>query len=164
MHATTLFGLLAASATSEALKYAIPSRLATTNCTYPVNFAVSNFTDYTDRIDGTKNITSFSFADTDTGISTSCTRNSTSKPSSVNSNAWPCDNADVSFIYQTTGIAGLTVIELACPGVTPQFEASGLVTPDLACTNSTSGTTCAAKQSPILGEFSSFEPVPPTTR
>ncbi|KAI0841987.1 hypothetical protein F5Y06DRAFT_292808 [Hypoxylon sp. FL0890] len=164
MYAMTLFGLLAVSATSEALKYATPSRLATTNCTYPVKFTVSNFTEYTDRVDSTKNMTSFYFADTGTGISTFCNRNSTSKPSSVNSNEWPCDNSDVLFIYQTTGIAGLTMVELACPGITPQFEASGLVRPDLACTNSTSGTTCTAKQSSISGEFSSFEPTPPTSR
>ncbi|KAI1415930.1 hypothetical protein F5Y13DRAFT_155691 [Hypoxylon sp. FL1857] len=164
MHATTLFSLLAVSATSQALKYAIPSRVANTNCTYPANFTVSNFTDYTDRVDNTKNITSFYFADAGTGINTFCSRNSTSKSTAANANEWPCDNADVSFIYQTTGIAGLTVIELACPGITPRFEASGLVTPDLACTNSTSGTTCTTKQSPVQGEFNSFEPAPPTSR
>ncbi|KAI0141068.1 hypothetical protein F4776DRAFT_613895 [Hypoxylon sp. NC0597] len=117
MYVLTLFGLLAVPATSEALKYAIPSRLATTNCTYPANFTISNFTDYTDRVNNTKNITSFYFADTGTGISTFCSHNSTSKPSPANSNEWLCDNTDVSFIYQKTGIAGLTVIELACPGM-----------------------------------------------
>ncbi|KAI1107528.1 hypothetical protein F4804DRAFT_297264 [Jackrogersella minutella] len=163
MHTITLFSLLAASATSNALKYAVPSNIKVAGCTYPANYTVSDLTISTDEVDSDKNITSFHFADPGTGIDTLCSRNSTSKPSSVSSNRWPCDNQKVSFIYQTTGIAGLTMVEVACPGSTPQFEASGLVTPNLTCTNSTTGSTCVAKQSPILGEFDSLQPTPPST-
>ncbi|KAI2468093.1 hypothetical protein F4781DRAFT_399847 [Annulohypoxylon bovei var. microspora] len=164
MRTATLFGLLAASATSYALKYTVPSSLKATavDCVYPANYTVSNFTVVTDMVDSAKNVTSFYFADAGTSINTPCTHNSTSKPSSVGTNRWPCDNSKVAFIYQTTGIAGLTMVEEACPGSTPQFEASGLITPGLACTNSSSGSTCVAKQSPILGEFDSFEPAPPS--
>lgn len=185
MRTATLFGLLAASATSLALKYTVPTSLKATavNCVYPANYTISNFSVFTDAADSSKNVTSFSFADVGTGINTTCSHNSTSKPSSVGTNRWPCDNSNVSFIYQTTGIAGLTLIEVACPGrcvhdsrignrshimitnreySTPQFEASGLIKPNLTCTNSTSSSTCVAKQSPILGEFDSFEPAPPS--
>ncbi|XDG06467.1 hypothetical protein ABKA04_006082 [Annulohypoxylon sp. FPYF3050] len=164
MRTATLFGLLAASATSLALKYTVPTSLKATavNCVYPANYTISNFSVFTDAADSTKNVTSFSFADAGTGIKTTCSHNSTSKPSSVGTNRWPCDNSNVSFIYQTTGIVGLTLIEVACPGSTPQFEASGLIKPNLTCTNSTSSSTCVAKQSPILGEFDSFEPAPPS--
>ncbi|KAI0135425.1 hypothetical protein F4814DRAFT_444245 [Daldinia grandis] len=159
MYAIALLGLLALPAASKALKYAIPMSLKATSCTFPANYTVSNFTIYTDRTDSGKNNTSFLFDDPSTGINTSCSRNSTSKLSG--SNRWPCDDSNVAFIYQTTGIAGLTLIEAACPGNVPQFEASGLIRPDLACTNSTSGTTCVAKQSPIVGDFESLEPAPP---
>ncbi|KAI1649731.1 hypothetical protein F4815DRAFT_453984 [Daldinia loculata] len=162
MYAVALLGLLAVPATSKALKYAIPVSLKATDCTFPANYTVSNFTIYTDRTDSSKNSTSFLFDDPRTGINTSCSRNSTSKLSG--SNRWPCDDSNVAFIYQTTGIAGLTLIEAACPGNVPQFEASGLIRPDLACTNSTSGTTCVAKQSPIVGDFDSLEPAPPPSR
>ncbi|KAI8960911.1 hypothetical protein F5Y11DRAFT_247315 [Daldinia sp. FL1419] len=160
MHVLALLSLLAVPVTSKALKYAVPVSLKATDCTFPANYTVSNFTIYTDRFDSAKNSTWFLFDDPSTGINTSCSRNSTSKLSG--SNRWPCDNSNVAFIYQTTGIVGLTLIEAACPGNVPQFEASGLVRPDLACTNSTVGTTCVAKQSPIAGDFSSFEPAPPT--
>ncbi|KAI1481695.1 hypothetical protein K445DRAFT_315093 [Daldinia sp. EC12] len=162
MHAVTLLGLLAIPAVSTALKYAVPMSLKATDCTFPANYTVSNFTIYTDRFDSAKNSTSFIFDDPSTGINTNCSRNSTSKLHG--SNRWPCDDSNVEFIYQTTGIAGLTLIEAACPGNVPQFEAAGLVRPDLACTNSTSGTTCVAKQSPIVGDFDSLQPAPPSSR
>ncbi|KAI1385051.1 uncharacterized protein F4822DRAFT_381670 [Hypoxylon trugodes] len=162
MYAITLLGLLVTTGISTPLKYAVPSSLKATasNCIYPANFTVSSFTIYTDRVDSSKNTTSFSFADADTGINAFCTQNSTSKATGANSNQYPCDDPNVTFIYQTTGVAGLTLVELACPGTVPQYEASGLVTPDLACTNSTTASTCAAKQSTITGDFDSLEPVP----
>ncbi|KAI1382093.1 hypothetical protein F4677DRAFT_439894 [Hypoxylon crocopeplum] len=159
MRAVTLFGLLAGSATSKALKYAIPLSLKATDCTLPANYTVTNFTIYTNSVDSSKNTTSFGFVDEDTGIDTFCVRNSTSKPSTVASNRWPCDDPLVAFIWQTTGIAGLTMIETACPQSDLGWEASGLITPKLACTNSTSGSTCVATQS-ILGDFDSLEPAP----
>ncbi|KAI1208905.1 uncharacterized protein F4807DRAFT_429907 [Annulohypoxylon truncatum] len=163
MRTAILFGLLAASATSYALKYTVPASLKATavDCVYPANYTVTNFTVFTNAADSAKNVTSFYFADAGTGINTTCSHNLTSKPSSVGTNRWPCDNSNVSFIYQTTGVAGLTMVEVACPGSTPQFEASGLITPNLTCTNSSSASTCVAKQS-ILGEFDSFEPAPPS--
>ncbi|KAI0383933.1 hypothetical protein F5Y04DRAFT_250036 [Hypomontagnella monticulosa] len=163
MHAITLLGLLAGPVAAKALKYTVPSKLLAANCTMPADYTVSNFTVYTDTVDNTKDNTSFYFADASTGINTSCSHNSTSKPSTVGSNRWPCDDPNVAFIYQTTGVAGLTLIEVACPGNVPQFEASGLTTPDLACTNSTSGSTCVAKQSPIAGDFDSLQPAPQST-
>ncbi|OTB06673.1 hypothetical protein M426DRAFT_318731 [Hypoxylon sp. CI-4A] len=166
LRTVAMVGLLATSATSKPVKYTIPSnlKLAATNCTYPATYTISNFMSSTDNVDATKNTTSFYFADKDTGISTFCTHNSTSTPTSGSSSEWPCDNPSVSFIYQTTGAAGLTMVELACPGNSPQFEAAGKVQPDLSCTNSTTGSTCVAKQSPITGDFDSFEPAPPTSR
>lgn len=116
MRAITLFGLLAAPAAAKTLKYAVPSKLLAANCTMPADYTVSNFTVYTDAVDSTKNNTSFYFADASTGINTFCSHNSTSKPSTVGSNRWPCDDPNIAFIYQTTGAAGLTMIEVACPG------------------------------------------------
>ncbi|KAI2629836.1 hypothetical protein GGR54DRAFT_586577 [Hypoxylon sp. NC1633] len=116
MHTIALFGLLAGSATSKALNYAVPVSLKAMDCTMPANYTVSNFTIYTDRVDSAKNYTSFHFTDAGTGIDTFCGRNSTSKPMFTGSNRWPCDSPNVAFVWQTTGIAGLTVVESACPG------------------------------------------------
>lgn len=116
MYAATLLGLLAGAATSEALKYDVPTSIKATNCPLPANYTVSDFTIYTDTANNTKSATTFSFSDPSTGIETFCSRNSTSKPSATGTNRWPCDNSMVAFIWQTTGIAGLTMIEQACPG------------------------------------------------
>ncbi|KAL7629434.1 hypothetical protein AAE478_000954 [Parahypoxylon ruwenzoriense] len=179
MRVITLLSLAAGLASSKTLNYAVPSTLEAVACTYPAAYEVANFTMSTEGSNGTISSISFHFTDADTGIDTQCGRNSTSKPSSLGANRWPCDDANVSFIYQMTWITGLNMIEVACPGNTrprsdaeaiplmaddeysvPQFEASGLITPDLTCTNSTSGSTCVAKQSPIAGEFESLEPSP----
>ncbi|RYO91244.1 hypothetical protein DL762_002230 [Monosporascus cannonballus] len=110
-------GLLAEVATSKTFKYTIPAGMkATEGCTLPGEFEISDLTIFTDNIDNTKNVTSFHFTDVDTGIDTFCQRNSTSKSASPGTaQRWPCDNANVEFIYQTAGIPGLTLIEKACP-------------------------------------------------
>ncbi|KAI0013480.1 hypothetical protein F4779DRAFT_397610 [Xylariaceae sp. FL0662B] len=158
----TLLSLLTGTATAKTLKYAVPASMAAVanNCVYPADYEVANFTTYTDKVDGSKNTTSFHFTDSDTGIDTSCTSNSTSKPSINGTNRYPCDNPAVAFIYQTTGMAGLTMIETACPGNSSQFEAAGQVSPKLDCTDSDSGSTCVAGESPITGDFTSLEPAP----
>ncbi|KAI1398730.1 hypothetical protein F4819DRAFT_467607 [Hypoxylon fuscum] len=117
MHAIMLLSLLAGQTASKALKYVVPATLAATDCTYPANFTVTNFTTYTDSVDIAKNYTSFHYADVGTGIDTFCNRNSSSKPSTIGSgNQWPCDNQDVTFIYQPTGWnVALTLAEIACP-------------------------------------------------
>ncbi|KAI1082761.1 hypothetical protein F5B20DRAFT_530225 [Whalleya microplaca] len=166
MHAIIpLFSLLAGTAASKSLKYAIPATVAATasNCTYPADFQVANFTTYADKADGSKNTTSFHFTDGETGIDTACGSNSTSKPSINGTNRYPCDNPLVAFIYQTTGMAGLTLVETACPGNVPQFEAAGLISPELDCTDSDTGSTCVAKQATITGDFGSLEPAPSST-
>ncbi|KAI5866617.1 alpha/beta-hydrolase [Durotheca rogersii] len=160
MRAVSLLSLMAGLASSRALKYTVPMALSAADCTFPALYEVADFTIHTGVDNSTASTISFRFADVDTGIDTRCERNSTSKPNIPGSNRWPCDHPDVAFIYQTTGIAGLTMIEAACPGSVPQFEASGLVRPELACTNSTMGSTCVARQSPIDGDFDSLQPAP----
>ncbi|RYO89048.1 hypothetical protein DL764_008626 [Monosporascus ibericus] len=110
-------GLLAGVATSKTFKYAIPAGTkATEGCTLPGEFEISDLTVFTDNVDNTKNMASFHFTDVDTGIDTFCQRNSTSKSASPGTaQRWPCDNPNVEFIYQTSGIPGLTLIEKACP-------------------------------------------------
>lgn len=103
--------------TSRTFKYALPANVeATAGCILPGEFEVSSFTIYTDSLDDSKNTTSFHYSDADTGIDTSCQQNSTSlSTSSGAAQRWPCDNANVEFIYQTTsGVPGLTILEKAC--------------------------------------------------
>ena len=190
MHSIRLvLGLMVGVVTSKTFKYTLPSSVeATADCTLPGEFEISDFKVYTDFVDNTKNTTSFHYSDVDTGVDTSCQQNSTSK--STNTGAaqrWPCDDANVEFIYQTTttGVSGLTLIEKACLErcVLPSslcltsrkthgfvltancsstsLEASGLVKPDLICTNTTSSSTCTGKQSPLPGDFTSISPAPP---
>ncbi|KAI0972489.1 hypothetical protein F4678DRAFT_41034 [Xylaria arbuscula] len=161
MHAVLpiLFGLAAvASAT-------VPSNFraaaAASNCTLPADFIVTNFTTFTHKKNDTQSTVSFQYSDPATKIHTTCQRNSTSIPSGPSKNIFQCGNANIAFIYQTTGVAGLTVTELACPGgSTLQFEASGLVTPALDCTDTAVGTLCHANQTSLHGDFDSYEPVP----
>ncbi|KAI1828634.1 hypothetical protein F4861DRAFT_535052 [Xylaria intraflava] len=158
-------GLMAATSTAaKALHYTIPSsfKAVASNCTLPAEFVVANFATYTDNGNGSSNTVSFEFIDAGTNIQTTCCRNSTSKPSGPGGNRYACDDPSIAFIYQTTGIAGLTLVERVCPGQSgPQFETSGLVTPALDCTDTASGKICDAKQKSLQGNFSSFEPVPP---
>ncbi|KAI3329105.1 hypothetical protein HD806DRAFT_272454 [Xylariaceae sp. AK1471] len=159
-----VFSLMAAVSASKTLHYTVPKifKAAASNCTMPADYVVTNFTTYTDKKDASLNTVCFGFIDTDTHITTTCERNSTSKPSGPSKNRYGCDNANVAFIYQTTGVAGLTLAETACPGGSgPQFEAAGLTTPELDCTDTSTGTLCHAKQASIEGDFDSFEPVPP---
>ncbi|KAH9909417.1 hypothetical protein F4778DRAFT_776565 [Xylariomycetidae sp. FL2044] len=157
-------GLLAGIAYSDTLNYAIPSRLEVLDdCEYPASYEIANFTRYTDDVDGSQNSTSFHFLDSKTEIDTCCQQNSTSKNSIEGTNRWPCDNPDVEFIYQTTNIVGLTVIEKVCPETGSSFEASGSSNPVLNCAVSGSGTRCIAQQSLIQGNFSSLEPIPPSS-
>ncbi|EMR62056.1 hypothetical protein MGN70_005344 [Eutypa lata] len=166
MHSIRLvLGLMVGVVTSKTFKYTLPSSVeATADCTLPGEFEISDFKVYTDFVDNTKNTTSFHYSDVDTGVDTSCQQNSTSK--STNTGAaqrWPCDDANVEFIYQTTttGVSGLTLIEKACLESSTSLEASGLVKPDLICTNTTSSSTCTGKQSPLPGDFTSISPAPP---
>ncbi|KAK8048856.1 hypothetical protein PG994_010586 [Apiospora phragmitis] len=111
-------GLMASTVASTPLKYKIPANMkVAADCTMPSEYTVSNFSAYTDRSNQTT--VSFTYADTATGISTHCERNPASKPHNTNpslASRYACDDANVEFIYQATGVAGLTVIEAACPG------------------------------------------------
>ncbi|KAJ2987917.1 hypothetical protein NUW58_g4244 [Xylaria curta] len=159
-----VFSLAAVASASKALHYTVPSsfKALASNCTLPADFVVTNFTTYTDKNDDSLNTVCFDFSDTDTNVHTTCQRNSTSIPSGPSKNKYECDNASVAFIYQTTGIAGLTLTEQACPGGGgPKFEASGLTTPELDCTDTSTGTLCHARQKSFRGDFDSFEPIPP---
>ncbi|CAJ2501689.1 Uu.00g045420.m01.CDS01 [Anthostomella pinea] len=161
----SLMAAAASAATTKALHYAVPTtfKAAASNCTMPADFAVSSFEIYTDKTDASKNTLEFQYVDADTDLYTMCRKNSTSKVTGSGGNRYPCENPHVFFIYQTTGIAGLTVIEEACPGNSPAFEASGLVKPELKCTDTYSGTTCLSEDSPMIGDFDSFEPAPPSS-
>lgn len=113
---TIVVGLLAEIAASA---YVRPVQMETADddCTLPATYTIANFVTFTDKLNGALNTTSFSFADTDTGIATACQRNSTSAFTTPNGGTarYYCDDKNVEFIYQTTGIAGLTLIEKACP-------------------------------------------------
>ncbi|GAW22885.1 hypothetical protein ANO14919_124310 [Xylariales sp. No.14919] len=165
MHApTALFSLVAVASASKPLRYTVPSsfKAAASNCTLPAEFEVTDFTTVTNK-NGTLNTVCFQFSDPDTKIQTICQRNSTSAASGPSKNIYGCDNANIAFIYQTTGVAGLTLTERACPGGSnPQFEASGLVTPGLDCADTPSGTICHAEQKSLQGDFDSFQPIPST--
>jgi hypothetical protein len=113
-----VFSLMAAAAASKTLHYTVPKifKAAASNCTMPADYVVTNFTTYTDKKDASLNTVSFGFIDADTHIQTTCQRNSTSTPSGPSKNRYGCDSNNVAFIYQTTGVAGLTLTEKACPG------------------------------------------------
>ncbi|KAI1132119.1 alpha/beta-hydrolase [Nemania abortiva] len=165
MHSVpVLISLMAVAASaSKALHYTVPSsfKAAASNCTLPSEFVVTNFTTYTDKTDNSQNTVCFQYSDPDTKIQTTCQRNSTTTGSGPSKNRYGCDNAKIAFIYQTTGIAGLTITERACAsGTNAQFEASGLVVPELNCTDTSTGTLCVTKQKSIQGDFDSFEPLP----
>ncbi|KAI1113643.1 hypothetical protein F5Y14DRAFT_417350 [Nemania sp. NC0429] len=118
--ALSLFSLMAAASASKALHYTVPSsfKAVAKNCSMPADFTVTNFTTYTDTSDNSLNTVNFDFSDLTTQIHTTCQRNSTSTASGPSKNKYACDNADISFIYQTTGVAGLTLTEKACSGGT----------------------------------------------
>ncbi|TGJ85246.1 hypothetical protein E0Z10_g3479 [Xylaria hypoxylon] len=159
---TVLFGLMAAASASKPLRYTVPNnfKAVASNCTLPAEFVVTNFTTSTNK-NGTLDTVCFQFSDPDTEIRTTCQRNSTSVASGPSKNRYGCDNANIAFIYQTTGIAGLTLTERACPGgSSPQFEASGLITPELNCTDTPTGTICHTEQKSLQGDFNSFQPIP----
>ncbi|KAI0871436.1 hypothetical protein GGS24DRAFT_471500 [Hypoxylon argillaceum] len=158
-----LFSLIAAASASSALHYSVPSsfKALSSNCTLPANFVVANFTTYTAKDNSSSTVT-FQFSDPGTKIQTTCQRNSTSKGSGPSRNRYGCSNVNIAFVYQTTKDADLTIAERACSsGTTTPFEAAGFVTPDLDCTDTSTGTLCRAKQTSLQGNFESFEPVPP---
>ncbi|KAJ3568012.1 hypothetical protein NPX13_g6568 [Xylaria arbuscula] len=163
-----LVSLTAAASASKAFHYTVPTSFkaaAASNCTLPAEFTVTDFTYSTDNANDTLGTVNFKFSDPDTKIEATCQRTPDSTSSGPSSNIYACNNANIAFIYQTTGIAGLTLIEKACPGGSGiQYEASGLVTPDLVCEDAASGTgtICHSKESSIAGDFDSFGPVPPT--
>ncbi|KAI0389033.1 hypothetical protein F5Y17DRAFT_450544 [Xylariaceae sp. FL0594] len=161
-----LFGLIATASASRTLNYAVPTSLkaVASNCTLPGQFEVTDFTTQKDTTKNTTTTVCFGFFDPDTKIKTTCERNETSVASGPNGNIYKCDNPYISFVYQTTGVAGLTVVEKACPGSgTTGFEAAGLVQPHLDCSNTAANTAvCHANQTSIHGVFDSLQPSPPS--
>ncbi|KAI1811454.1 hypothetical protein GGS20DRAFT_107921 [Poronia punctata] len=160
---TILFSLVAAASASKALHYTVPTAfkaVANNNCTLPAEFVVTDFTTYQDKTKGAISTVHFTFLDPDTKIKTTCERNPSSKASGPSRNVYRCDNPYIGFVYQTTGIAGLTLTEVACPGTGPAgFEAAGLVQPKLICEESYTETVCSA--TPTKGVFDSLQPAPP---
>lgn len=175
-----IVGLLAEIAASA---YNIPIHMEVADeCALPSEYTISNFVTYADKLNGTLNATSFHFTDSETGIDTACQKNSTSSSTSPNGGTarFYCDDTTVEFIYQTTGIAGLTVIEKACPDryvllrpclgsldvmltrqcsdAATKYEASGLTQFNLTCTATFQGTLCSSNQT-VSGEFTSINPV-----
>ncbi|XXG94558.1 hypothetical protein Hte_000815 [Hypoxylon texense] len=164
MHYTMLLSLLGLPIVSKASTHPALSSLQARECYLPANFTVTNFTIYTDFVDPSKNLTSFWYSDERTGIDTFCSQNSTSKPDTINTNSWPCDDSVVAFIYDATEpIPELCMIERACPASGSNIEATGYAQPNVTCTNTTSESKCISKQSSITGQFVSLEPVPPTS-
>ena len=117
LFSVALVGLMASAVASTPLKYKMPANLkVAADCVTPSEYSVSGFSVYTDRSNQTT--VSFAYADSATGINTRCERNPASKPHNTNpglASRYACNDANVGFIYQTTGVAGLTVIEAACP-------------------------------------------------
>ncbi|KAK6078139.1 hypothetical protein SCUP515_04569 [Seiridium cupressi] len=153
-------GLLAEIVASAT--YNVPVEMdATDDCTLPAEYTISNFVTLGDSSNGTLNTTSFHFTDSDTGIDTACQKNSSSVSTNPNGGAarYYCDDVNVEFIYQTTGIAGLTLIEKACPdsASSTKYEASGLTQFNLTCTDTTDGRLCSSNQT-ITSEFTSLNP------
>ncbi|KAI1431070.1 hypothetical protein GGR50DRAFT_698355 [Xylaria sp. CBS 124048] len=165
MHVTaiTLGLIMATTSAAKAVHYTLPKNVKiASNCSLPLDFEVSNFVTFKSKADASLDYLHFDFVDQGTNIHTACARNSTSKASGPGENRYTCDNANVAFIYQTTGITGLTLIEKACPGGSPdQYEASGLIQPQLACSNATDAQLCFAKQPSTSGVFSSIDAAPP---
>lgn len=134
-YSALIAGLLAEIASSA---FVAPVELAVTNCAMPAQFTISNFMTFSDKSNGTVELTSFNFADAGTNITTACQQNSTSVSTSPNGGTarYYCDDENVQFIYQTTGIVGLTMIERACPAryVCSPFERlcfELILTPDI---------------------------------
>ncbi|KAI0164881.1 hypothetical protein GGR57DRAFT_450870 [Xylariaceae sp. FL1272] len=169
MHFTPTVLSLVVTATTVAAKflhYNVPAVLAesASDCVLPADFVVTDF-QVTFQSNNSIDTVSFGFQDIDTGIDTVCHRNSTSMATGIGKNQYKCDDATVGFVYQTswTGITGLTLVERACTGESSseQFEAAGQITPHLDCANSTTIATCTANETTIIGDYDSFEPVPP---
>ncbi|KAK7952156.1 uncharacterized protein PG986_007884 [Apiospora aurea] len=156
-------GLMASTVASTPLKYEIPASMkVSADCNMPSEYTVSDFSAYTDRSNQTT--VSFAYVDPATGINTHCERNPSSKPHNTNpslASRYACDDANVEFIYQTTGVAGLTVIEAACPeSGASAFEASSLVPFNQTCGSTPMGRNCTSNPSDITDEFTSLQPRP----
>ncbi|KAK6842402.1 hypothetical protein PG995_001436 [Apiospora arundinis] len=163
LFSVALVGLLANTAASTPLKYKMPANMKiAADCTMPAEYTVDGFSVYTDSSNQTT--VSFAYTDSATGINTRCERNPASKPHNTNpglASRYACDDANVEFIYQTTGVAGLTVIEAACPGSgSSTFEASGLVPFNLTCSSASTGQNCTSNPVDITREFTSLQPRP----
>ncbi|KAI4602750.1 hypothetical protein KJ359_007968 [Pestalotiopsis sp. 9143b] len=158
-YSALIAGLLTEIATSA---FVAPVELAVTGCAMPAQFTISNFMTFSDKSNGTVELTSFNFADAGTNITTACQQNSTSVSTSPNGGTarYYCDDENVQFIYQTTGIVGLTMIEKACPAsdTTTKYEASGTAQFNLTCTTTYEGKTCRSNGT-TTEDFSAIDPV-----
>ncbi|KAK7924900.1 hypothetical protein PG985_006954 [Apiospora marii] len=158
-----LVGLMASMAASTPLKYKIPATMkVAAGCTMPSEYTVSEFSSSTDRSNQTT--VSFAYVDSATGINTRCERNPSSKPHNTNpslASRYACDDANVEFIYQTGGVAGLTVVEAACLGSSSSmFEASALVPFNVTCASTPTGKNCTSNPAQVTEEFTSLQPRP----
>ncbi|KAK8125480.1 uncharacterized protein PG998_001239 [Apiospora kogelbergensis] len=163
LFSAALVGLMASAVASTPLKYKMPANMkVAADCVMPAEYSISSFSVYTDNTNQTT--VSFAYVDSATGINTRCERDTASKPHSTNpglASRYACDDANVEFIYQTTGVAGLTVIEAACPSSgSSAFEASGLVPFNLTCSSAPTGQNCTSSPVDISREFTSLQPRP----
>ncbi|ETS87630.1 hypothetical protein PFICI_01458 [Pestalotiopsis fici W106-1] len=158
-YSTLVVGLLAEIASSA---FVAPVELAASACTLPSEFTIKSFTTFSEQTNGTYDSISFHFTDAGTGIDTSCEQNSTSVSTSPNGGTarYYCDDENVQFIYQTTGIVGLTMIEKACPDSDSgaKYEASGNAQFNLTCTSAYGGQTCTTNVT-TTEEFSAINPI-----
>ncbi|KAI1341620.1 hypothetical protein F5Y15DRAFT_376658 [Xylariaceae sp. FL0016] len=159
-------GLMATIVTATNLHYTVPEnfKAVAANCTMPAEFSVTGFWTHRDFQDGSQNHTEFNYADSTTGISTLCERNTTSDHVGSNEDRFSCEDRNVNFIFNFDGYKpGLTILETTCPGSTPQWEATGSVTLlklGLECNDTQLTTTCFANTR-IQSNFTSLEPSEP---
>lgn len=155
--------LAAATKNIVGLSYAdaIPKENLAQDCEYPAYFTIQGFTTFTPSASNNTEV-NFGYVDSDTDITTTCALNSTSTNVGAAGAAarYACDNSSINFIWQNNK---LTMIELACPTSSVQYDTSGSWIPTLGCTDVTdgSGVRCAANQTTYQGQFTSIEPLKP---
>ncbi|KAG6363232.1 hypothetical protein INS49_008328 [Diaporthe citri] len=131
--------LAAATKNIVGLSYAdaIPKENLAQDCEYPAYFTIQSFTTFTPS------------ASNNTEVNFGCA-----------AARYACDNSSINFIWQNNK---LTMIELACPTSSVQYDTSGSWIPTLTCTDVTdeSGVKCASNQTTYQGQFTSIEPLKP---
>ncbi|KAH8788731.1 hypothetical protein F5883DRAFT_10136 [Diaporthe sp. PMI_573] len=155
--------LAAATKNIAGLSYAtaIPKENLAQDCDYPAYFTIQDFTTFSPSASNKTEVT-FGYVDSDTDITTTCNLNSTSTDLGAEGAAarYACDNSSVNFIWQNNK---LTMIELACPTSSVQYDTSGSWIPSLTCKDATNGAgvECVTNSTTYQGQFTSIQPLKP---